>query len=384
MIIIQAYARGCQTALGGALYKAITNSFINVKGVKGDCGNTHTVEVEVTSKYDQVLGKYMVDKNGKSTLITLDNIDKLVGKTINIRDPFYCKSKGDTYCSHCIGETTFNIVGRDTIPLGTFTAEVATGVLNMYMKQTHSLVQSVFVVDDLNKFILPKADLFESKVDPIDGQTKIYTKKKITWRIPALSVESVNSEYVVIAHGSILEDENGQQYTMVLGTEVTTLPSSIINPDSKENEYYKHYQFIYEAGDPVLTTNTFYKKEDTVYKMINLFLSGNVSNLIPAKYHMNTLLNTIKTNKKINASHLSYNIILSTLARDVDNPERAARETGYEKYNMVSSNDLVDVLGGTFEALFAGDVNRGLFISTAKSNKEQAKVKSDIEKAFYY
>lgn len=380
----QAYARGCKTADGGALYKAMTNSFVNVKGKRGDCGNRHTVEVEVTSKYDDVLGKYMVDKNGKSTLITLDNIEKLVGKTIHIPDPFYCQAKGDVFCSHCVGETTFNIIGRDEIPLGVLTAEVATGILNMYMKQTHSLVQSVFVVEDLNKFIMPKADLFENRIDPVDNQMKVYVKKKIVWRIPALSVESVDSEYLVMAHGSIIEDESGTQYTMVLGTEVSTVPSDIINPEDKDEGIYKHYQFIYYPGDAIFTTDTFYKKEDNVYKMINLFLSGNVSNLIPVKYHLETLLNTIKTNKKITASLLSYNIMISTLARDYDDVSKPSRETGSLKYKMISTNDLVEVLGGTFEALFAGDVNRGMFITTSKSDKDQSKRLSDIERAFYY
>lgn len=379
-----AYARGCKTADAGALYKFFSNSFTNVRGKRGDCGNRHTIEVEVTSKYDDVLGKYMVDKNGKSTLITLDNIEKLIGKTIHIPDPMFCKSKGDTYCSHCIGELVFDIMGRDDIPLGSLIAEVATGILNMYMKQTHSLVLSVFTIDDLNNFILPKSDFFETKVDPIDGQTKIYTKKKLIWRIPALSVESVDSEYHVMAHGSILEDETGNKYTMVLGTEVSTVPSESINPDDKEDGIYKHYQFIYYPGDVIFTKNSFLKKEDNVYKMIKLFLSGNVSNLIPVQYHLNTLLNTLKTNKKINASLLSYNIMISTLARDADNIYKPARETGNERYKMVSSNDLVEVLGGTFEALFAGDVNRGLFITTSKTDKEQSKRTSDIEKAFYY
>lgn len=326
----------------------------------------------------------MVDKNGKSTLITLDNIEKLIGKTINIPDPLFCKSKGDTYCSHCIGETTFDIMGRDEIPLGVLIAEVATGILNMYMKQTHSLVQSVFVVDDLNKYVMPKSDLFENKIDPIDGKEKIYAKKKIVWKIPALSVESVDSEYLVMAHGSILEDETGKNYTMVLGTEVSTVPTNIINPEDKNDGIYKHYQFIYYPGDIVLTTNTYYKREDNVYKMIKLFLSGNVSNLIPVQYHLQTLLNTLKTNKKINASLLSYNIMISTLARDINDISKPSRETGSDQYKMISSNDLVEVLGGTFEALFAGDVNRGLFISTSKDNKGQAKRLSDIEKAFYY
>lgn len=380
----QAYARGCKTADGGALYKSITTSFGGVRGIRGNCGNTHTIEVEVASKYDSVLGKYMVDKNGKSTLITLDIIGKLVGKTINIVDPYFCKSKGDTYCSHCVGETTFDILGRDNIPIGVLTAEVATGVLNMYMKQTHSLTQSVFKVEDLNKFILPKCDLFETKVDPIDNVEKIYAKKKVVWKIPALSVDSIDSEYLVMAHGSIVEDETGKQYTMILGTEVSTIPSNIINPDDKNEGVYKHYQFIYEPGEVVLNKNVFLKKEDNVYKMISLFLSGNVSNLIPPRYHLETLLNTLKSNKKISASLLSYNIILSTLARDAKDLSKPVRETGNSDYKMVSTNDLIEILGGSFEALFGGDVNRGLFISTSKTEKEQSKNLSDVERSFYY
>lgn len=379
-----AYTRGCKTALAGALYKQITNSLGNVKGVKGDCGNNKTIEVFIADKHDSAIGKYIVEPNGKTTKITLDNIDKYVGKTVKIRDPFFCKQGKDCFCSTCVGDTTFDIVDRPTVPLGTLTAEASTGVLNMYMKTTHDLKQGIFIIDDMNKYVLPKADLFEIKEDPIDKITKVYAKKKIVWRVPALSVDTVDSEYVVMAHGSLIEDEDGKQYTMILGTEVTTTPSNIIDPNSKNNEVYKHYQFIYEPGDIVLNNTTTYRKEDTVYKMINLFLSGNVSNLIPVQYHLNTLLNTFKTNKKINSSVLTYNIILSSLARDADDMSKPVRETGNSKYVMVSTIDLVEILGGTFEALFSGDVDRGLFITTSRSDKDQRRTKSDIEKAFYY
>ncbi|MGL5315683.1 MAG: hypothetical protein ACRC92_20680 [Peptostreptococcaceae bacterium] len=377
-----AYMRGNQTALAGALYKLITSSFTNVTGTRGDCGNTKTIEVEVSSKYD-ILGKYMVNSKGESIRITLENVDKYVGKTVNIRDPFFCKSTGDSYCSHCVGELPFEILGRDKIPIGILTAEAATGLLNMFMKATHDLKQSVFTIDDFNKYVMPKCDLFEIKKDPIDGIEKVYTKKDLVWRVPALSVEPVGSEYAVMAHGSIVESD-GKQFTLVLGTEVTTTPTDIISASSTENEIYKHFQFIFKAGVPFLNNITFYRKEHNVYKMLNLFLNGNVSNLIPVKYHLDTLLNTFKTNKKVNASLLTLNIILSTLARDGEDINKPVRETGGDSYNMVSTLDLVPILGGTFEALFSGDVNRGLFISMSGTDKEQRKSKSPIEKAFYY
>lgn len=375
------------TAYAGALYKDINNAMQTVYGVKGDCGSKKGVKGVYKDKF-KLLNKYVI-QNGKSIKVTLDNVDKFLNKEIEVRDVIYCKEKGGNYCSHCIGESPFEFSNTDKIAIGLLTADSSSAILNMFMKATHALSAGTFRIKDLNDFIYPKlkSPLFELKKDPIDGMDKYYCLEDIEWRIPLSAVTPEDTSYSVLAHGSILTSKtNGESinHTIVLGTEVYSKPSEFIKPNLEtDSELDGHVVFKYYKGDIFLQSAITYRKEMTVYKMFKLFMSGNVSNLVPFETHLETMRNTISANKKVKINDLSLGILLSSLARDIENVEKPARETGSERYKFVSLYDLV-ALGGTFNSLFGGDVAKSLLINISKPEKDQMKSVSPIEKALRY
>lgn len=91
---------------------------------KGDCGSTLGTEylVEEADKA-RYLGKYMFDRDGGLTILTEDNIDSVVGKTIKVRSTGTCRHD-DGYCHVCGGELTENF--PDNINVGT-TSNVESG-----------------------------------------------------------------------------------------------------------------------------------------------------------------------------------------------------------------------------------------------------------------
>lgn len=380
-----AVSRGLFTAKGGAMYKDIINSLQSSMGVRGDCGSTQGIEIQTGNKFD-ILNRYAI-VGGKSVKITLDNVDKFLNKKIVVRTPSKCKMKGGHFCSHCVGDGPFDILGKDKIPLGILTAEVATGILNLFMKATHSLGAEMFVIDDLNKFLVPqpKTPIFEIKEDKIGKVKRIFCTEDIEWRLPISSVTAVDNYYAVLAHGSIVETKNGDNLAFVLGTEVYTNPSEVINPDEEvDDDLERHVIFRYKKGDAFLLQPRAEKKEMTVYKMFNLFLSGNASPTVPFETHLTTMKNTMKFNKKANMSDVSVEIILSSLARDPNDPNKPARETEYKNgYKFVSMYDLI-VLGGMFNSCFGGDAVKSIFINMNKSEAEQTKTISPMEKALRY
>lgn len=323
---------------------------------------------------------------GKSILITSENVDKYLNKDITIRTPMHCKMKNGHFCSHCVGEMPFILSGRDEIPLGMLTSDASTGILNMFMKATHSLGADVFVIDDLNKFLYPKISkpIFEKRFDPIEKVERIYCLEDIEWRVPASSVTAIDTYYSVLAHGSIIKSTGHDDHAFILGTEVFTNPTEIIHPNEEfEHELEKHVIFRYYKGDCFLLLTHSERKEMTVYNMFNLFLGGNASDLVPFESHLSTMKNTLKTNKKAKISDISLEIILSSLARNPDNVEIPAREKGIEHYTFVSMYDLI-VLGGMFNSCFSGDAVKSIFINLNKSEAEQSKVVSPLEKALRY
>lgn len=365
-------ARGILTARGGALFKELADSGQTIYGIDHDCGSTKGVMINTKNKWD-LINRYVII-NKKSILITLDNVDQFIGKDIEVRSPYHCHEKNGNYCSHCLGRTVFELTGQTRVALGMFITEIGTGVLNMYMKAVHTAGASLHHIKDLNDYVYPKPtkSLFYIKQDPIEKVDKIYCTEDMEWRVPAAAVTKVGTTYMVLAHGSIIVgSETKDPRAFVLGTEVSTNPIEVLNPDSKLNDVDKHYILRYKKDTPIINTTATFKKEDTVYKMLYLFIKGNVSSLVPLETHKTTLMNAFNTNKRITASDISYDILLSTLARSKNDLSKPAREFDNEKeYEFVSLTDIT-MMGGTFSACFGPDGSRGRFVMGSKTEYEQ-------------
>ena len=376
--------RGLQTAKAGAQYKDIVNSMQNVFGVRGDCGSTKGVKVNTTDP-NKLLNRYLII-GGKAVKVTTDNVNKYLGKDVIMRDIIYCREKHGNYCSTCVGDGPFDLKGTDTVPLGMMTGDVAQNILNLFMKSTHDLRAGMFQIKDLNDFIYPKPSkpIFELKEDPIDHVMKFYCLYDLVWKVPLSSVDTVDTVYSVLAHGSVVTNPDGKDYAFVMGTEIFTKPAEVIQPDVEvHRELERHVIFKYNKGDAFLTSTFTARKEMTVYKMMNLFLNGNVSNLVPFESHFQTMKNTVATNKKVVINDISLGLILSTLARDANDITKPARETGTANYKFVSLYDMI-CMSGTFNAVFGPDAVKSIVINLNKTEKEQTQYVSPMEKALRY
>lgn len=376
--------RAIQTAKAGAQKKDIENAMQSVMGIRGDCGSKRGTKVK-TNDRNKLLNRYVI-VNGKPTRVTTDNVDKFLNKEVIMRDVTYCQEKNGHYCSTCAGDGPFDLKQTDRVPLGLLSADIASNILNLFMKSTHDLRAGLFKIDDLHNFIYPKPDkpIFEIKEDPIEHVPKVYCLYDLTWKVPTAAVDTMDTVYSVLAHGSVVTDEDGKNYSFVMGTEVFTRPTEIVKPDlEKEHELERHVLFKYNKGDVFLTSVHTARKEMTVYKMMNLFLSGNVSNLVPFETHLQTMKNTVMTNKKVVLNDISLGIILSTLARDADDITKPARETGTGRYKFVSLYDMI-CMSGTFNAVFGPDAVKSIVINMNKPTKEQIKNVSPMEKALRY
>ena len=376
--------RALQTAKAGAQYNDISNAMQNIMGIRGDCGSKRGTKVN-TSDPNKLLNRYLII-NGKPVKVTLDNVNKFLNKDVVMRDLIYCKEKNGHYCSTCVGDGPFDLKHMDKVPLGMMTSDVASNILNLFMKSTHDLRAGMYRIKDLNDFIYPKPakPIFEIKEDPIEHVEKVYCLEDITWKVPTASVDTIDTVYSVLAHGSVVTDKTGKNYAFVMGTEVFTRPTEIVKPDvEKFHELERHVLFKYNKGDVFLTSVHTARKEMTVYKMMQLFLSGNVSNLVPFESHFQTMKNTVMTNKKVKINDISLGLILSTLARDANDITKPARETETLNYKFVSLYDLI-CMSGTFNAVFGPDAVKSIVININKPTKEQVKSVSPMEKALRY
>lgn len=381
--MVGAISRAKQTALAGTLLKQISNAMQNVRGIKGDCGAKEGVVMRNARRVD-LMYKYVINSNGSQTYITSDNVDKYIGKDVEVRHVLKCKMKDGHFCSHCIGEEPFRLAGRDMLYIGMFVFDVSSAILNMFMKMTHNLGADIFRIVDLDKFIYPtppKGSLFEIRHDPLEKVDKVYCNTDITWYVPKSALTPEGTNYKILAHGSIIENETHNKYTFTLGTQIITNPTELLKPGHPSNPSLTHYKLVYKKGDAIIENTIIPRDEMTVYKMFNIFFKGSISNLIPLETHLEVFHNTISNNKKVNISDISMGLIIASLARDASNTSKPARETGSKDYVMVSCDDLT-VMSGTFNAFFGNDAKRALAISVAKDPDKQDEVISPMEVAY--
>lgn len=107
------YNRGKQTALGGESTKTIYRMVGTARIVEHDCGTHIGIPTVIHPYLNGSLVGYGMIENGKTTVLTAEMLNSLVGKTIEIRGPMSCKTgrdvdkgilgKGKNICAVCAG-----------------------------------------------------------------------------------------------------------------------------------------------------------------------------------------------------------------------------------------------------------------------------------------
>lgn len=112
-----------------------------------DCGTHKFLKVNVTKSNFADVALYRYAKKGNTLeLITDDNKDKYIGKTVEIRSPMYCLRVGKQkcLCSKCAGEFYYKL-GKKNI--GLVTAKMAGSLSNLNLQKFHDNVVRMHKID---------------------------------------------------------------------------------------------------------------------------------------------------------------------------------------------------------------------------------------------
>lgn len=127
------FDRGAQTALGGEAVKFILRVMQNALVEGEDCGSKIGVKTQVTeANKKQMLGNNIIS-GGSVVKITEENVDKYVGKTVNMRTPLFCRTKRDSFCKTCIGDR----YGSHPTGLATAASAVGSAFMMSFMRSMH-------------------------------------------------------------------------------------------------------------------------------------------------------------------------------------------------------------------------------------------------------
>lgn len=149
--VLGAHARAVNTAKGGYLAKKSNQALNAVQaGPKGsDCKTKKTYQVYIYPEMkNDYLNRYIVE-DGKLIELTIDNIDKYVNTTVNMRSPIYCVMEEPCYCNICIGNQPY-MLGLDKFGLAI--NRISNKLLTLSMKKFHDLTVKTEKIDTKKLF----------------------------------------------------------------------------------------------------------------------------------------------------------------------------------------------------------------------------------------
>lgn len=127
------YKRGAETQLGGVASKTINRMFQNTRITQDDCGSVLGMDVTVDAKTArQYLGFYYIER-GKAVRITEENVDGLIGKTLTLRSPMFCKTPRANYCKTCMGDA----ISQNPTGLASLAHAVGSKMMDLSMQAAH-------------------------------------------------------------------------------------------------------------------------------------------------------------------------------------------------------------------------------------------------------
>lgn len=138
------FSRGDNTALAGSIYKELQRSLSSIKVTPTPCKTTQgMVKILTVQEAAYALGRY-IKKNGKWVPFTSrEEIEKYVGKEVEMRSPQYCKEKGDAICYACMTLRYKNQANG----VANMSAYISDTLLNMFLKLMHGIKTNIVKID---------------------------------------------------------------------------------------------------------------------------------------------------------------------------------------------------------------------------------------------
>lgn len=141
LTLIGGYSRGVDTQSSGYETKKINNSMqvVMLDEPGSDCGTKYFQTITITEDMKSMfLYRYILDPSASGhdekglVLLTDNNINNYVGKTVKMRSPLFCK--GDKICNKCAGELFYKLGVSNA---GLLNSTLSGALLNLSMKKFH-------------------------------------------------------------------------------------------------------------------------------------------------------------------------------------------------------------------------------------------------------
>lgn len=151
MGIYGAYSRSVETREGGAGVKEVMSALQSTTlnpNRDSDCMTIYTLPVKLTKEnINLYIYRYISTPKGL-LLITYENKDSFIDKTVNMRTPLYCNDK--KLCNKCAGDLYYRL---GILNIGLSAAKITSTIMNKSMKAFHDTTVQNFKINFQDYFI---------------------------------------------------------------------------------------------------------------------------------------------------------------------------------------------------------------------------------------
>lgn len=130
------FSRGDNTALGGSIYKELQRSLNTIKVTPTPCKTTRgVIKVMTPHEARYAMGRFIKVNNVWKPLTTREEIEAVLGKTVEMRSPRFCKEKDNGICYACMTARYKNLANG----VSNMAAQISDTLLNMFLKLMHGI-----------------------------------------------------------------------------------------------------------------------------------------------------------------------------------------------------------------------------------------------------
>lgn len=309
-VVAGAYPSAIGTADAGYMAKiilALLQSEHIDPNPDSDCGTTMTIPLTITNKNKQyVLYRYINTGGKKPTLITMDNVDTFVGKTINLYSPQCCKH--ESICGKCAGRIFHNLGATQ---IGLLVTSITQKLLNIKLKSKHDLSQSAAVIDKKLLFEQPN-----NYCDVVEGH--IVNKVPMKIFIPRMFDEfkGFSLEATVASSFGVLPvkfyDNSGKEIMSTRLTVPTTLDFAIYDDIQEDPNYYI---LQYDAGSKICSVAIRQTVKNVEFYMNQVYLYSKTAQ-IPYNMMTEMMFRCMEINKiDLTGPSITYEIMARRVCR---------------------------------------------------------------------
>lgn len=138
------YSRGAETAKGGELTKYVLRVYQDLSVKELDCGSKEYMTIELVNDQKSKANSKLLGRTlPNGGVCDMTYLTSNLGKTIQIRDPLYCKSKNGI-CYKCMGNN-FERVGE--VDIGSYILDISSGIMMISMKNMHGTKLTTFDIN---------------------------------------------------------------------------------------------------------------------------------------------------------------------------------------------------------------------------------------------